>query len=143
MSDEEKGRQLLAEAEKKVKSGGGMLGGIFGYVHQSGVSLQNSSLSCNLYSGGGSSKVDEAIDLYCKAANQFKMAKNWNAAGKAFSAAADLHLNKQKNKHEAATMLVDAANCVRKVDPNGMFTSITESVAIRNEICWCFEMCFL
>ncbi len=78
-------------------------------------------------SGGGSSRIDEAVDLYCKAANAFKMAKNWSAAGKAFCTAADLQLNKQKNKHEAATILIDAANCVRKDDPSGTLKSNEDS----------------
>lgn len=57
------------------------------------------------------------------------MAKNWSAAGKAFQQAADLQLNKQKNKHEAATQLIDAANCVRKVDQNGLLLGIILLIA--------------
>lgn len=63
----------------------------------------------------GGSKVDEAIDLYIRAANSFKIAKSWNDAGAAFTEAANLHL-KQNNKHDGAMIYVDAANCFRKTD---------------------------
>ena len=31
-----------------------------------------------MYSGGSSSKVDEAIELYNRGANSYKMAKKWD-----------------------------------------------------------------
>uniref|UniRef100_A0A3P9PR54 NSF attachment protein beta n=1 Tax=Poecilia reticulata TaxID=8081 RepID=A0A3P9PR54_POERE len=49
--------QLMADADKKVKSSGSFLGGMF---------------------GGGHHKVEEACEMYCRAANMFKMAKNWS-----------------------------------------------------------------
>lgn len=51
--------QLLADADKRVKSSGSFLGGMF---------------------GGGPQKVEEACEMYCRAANMFKMAKNWSGA---------------------------------------------------------------
>uniref|UniRef100_A0A8C9RE47 N-ethylmaleimide-sensitive factor attachment protein, alpha b n=1 Tax=Scleropages formosus TaxID=113540 RepID=A0A8C9RE47_SCLFO len=47
---------LIAEAEKKLKSSQSFFGTLF----------------------GGSSKVEEACDMYARAANMFKMAKNWS-----------------------------------------------------------------
>ncbi|KAI2798513.1 hypothetical protein RDWZM_009765 [Blomia tropicalis] len=91
----QKGADFLEEAQKKLKGSTGFLGSIF----------------------GGGSKVDEAIDLYVRAANSFKIAKKWNEAGNAFCEAAQLHL-KQANKHDAGTLYVDASNCFKKVDPN-------------------------
>uniref|UniRef100_A0A8C4I6M9 N-ethylmaleimide-sensitive factor attachment protein, beta b n=1 Tax=Dicentrarchus labrax TaxID=13489 RepID=A0A8C4I6M9_DICLA len=49
--------QLMADADKKVKSSGSFLGGMF---------------------GGGPHKVEEACEMYCRSANMFKMAKNWS-----------------------------------------------------------------
>ncbi|KAH0631527.1 hypothetical protein JD844_005892 [Phrynosoma platyrhinos] len=67
---------------------------------------------------GGSSRVEEACDIYARAANMFKMAKNWSAAGNAFCQAAQLHLQLQ-NKHDAAMSFVDAGNAFKKADPQG------------------------
>ena len=88
----------MLQAEKKLKSSQGFIGSLF----------------------GGSQKVDEAIELYVRAANSFKMAKNWMAAGKAFCEAAKVNLQ-QNVKHEAASNYNDAATCFKKADANGKF----------------------
>uniref|UniRef100_A0A671U3L7 NSF attachment protein beta n=1 Tax=Sparus aurata TaxID=8175 RepID=A0A671U3L7_SPAAU len=62
--------QLMADADKKVKSSGSFLGGMF---------------------GGGHHKVEEACEMYCRAANMFKMAKNWSEAIKCLNAAVDIY----------------------------------------------------
>uniref|UniRef100_A0A8C6TVZ3 N-ethylmaleimide-sensitive factor attachment protein, beta b n=1 Tax=Neogobius melanostomus TaxID=47308 RepID=A0A8C6TVZ3_9GOBI len=62
--------QLMADADKKVKSTGSFLGGMF---------------------GGGSHKVEDACEMYCRSANMFKMAKNWNEAIKCLNAAIDIY----------------------------------------------------
>ncbi|XP_022379665.1 alpha-soluble NSF attachment protein isoform X3 [Enhydra lutris kenyoni] len=49
---------LLAEAERKVKNSQSFFSGLF----------------------GGSSKIEEACEIYTRAANMFKMAKNWSEA---------------------------------------------------------------
>lgn len=49
----------------------------------------------------------------------FKMAKNWSAAGSAFYEAAELHA-KAGSRHDAANNYVDAANCFKKSDINGI-----------------------
>ncbi|XP_030628792.1 N-ethylmaleimide-sensitive factor attachment protein, beta b isoform X3 [Chanos chanos] len=61
--------QLMAEADKKVKSSGSFLGGMF----------------------GGNHKVEEACEMYARAANMFKMAKNWNEAINCLNAAIDIY----------------------------------------------------
>lgn len=71
------------------------------------------------YFSGGSSRVEEAIECYQRAANMFKMAKKWGSAGNAFCEAATLY-SKLGSRHDAATNYVDAANCYKKSDPNGM-----------------------
>uniref|UniRef100_A0A7N8WK51 N-ethylmaleimide-sensitive factor attachment protein, beta b n=1 Tax=Mastacembelus armatus TaxID=205130 RepID=A0A7N8WK51_9TELE len=64
---EKEAAQLMADADKKVKSSGSLLGGMF---------------------GGGRHKVEEACEMYCRAANMFKIAKNWSGAIVCF-----LHIN--------------------------------------------------
>ncbi|KAF5924982.1 hypothetical protein HPG69_008657, partial [Diceros bicornis minor] len=56
--------------------------------------------------------------MYTRAANMFKMAKNWSAAGNAFCQAAKLHMQLQ-SKHDSATSFVDAGNAYKKADPQG------------------------
>uniref|UniRef100_A0A8C2CLQ9 Alpha-soluble NSF attachment protein-like n=1 Tax=Cyprinus carpio TaxID=7962 RepID=A0A8C2CLQ9_CYPCA len=55
---EKEAMALMAEAEKKMKSSQSFFGSLF----------------------GGSSKMEDACDLYGRAANMFKMAKNWSEA---------------------------------------------------------------
>lgn len=93
MSNEEKAIELIAQAEKKVKSSQGFLGGLF----------------------GGASKLEDATEMYINAGNMFKMAQKWSAAGKAFLEAAHLQINLQ-SKHEAGQRYVDAGNCFKKTD---------------------------
>uniref|UniRef100_A0A7N8WLX0 N-ethylmaleimide-sensitive factor attachment protein, alpha b n=1 Tax=Mastacembelus armatus TaxID=205130 RepID=A0A7N8WLX0_9TELE len=52
---EKEAMALMADAEKKLKSSQSFFGALF----------------------GGSSKLEEACDMYVRAANMFKMAKNW------------------------------------------------------------------
>ncbi|CAD5118496.1 DgyrCDS7193 [Dimorphilus gyrociliatus] len=106
---EKKAQDLMAQAEKKTKSGG-----IFGMF-------------------GGSSKSEEAAELYDRAANSFKMAKNWNGAGKAFSQSAQIYL-KLNSKHEAASHYVDAGNAYKKCDVNEAVSCITKAIEIYTDM---------
>ena len=110
--EEMEARKLLADADKKAAGKGGFLAGVF---------------------GGGSSRVDDAIELYCKAANFFKMAKNWSEAGNAFDKAAKLSLTAD-NKLEAFTKFSDASNCYKKVDANRSLECLKQAVAIQTEM---------
>jgi len=62
---------------------------------------------------GGSSKWEDASDMYTKAANLFKMEKKWDRAGESYCRAAECHL-KLQSKHEAASNYINAANCYKK-----------------------------
>ncbi|XP_074471531.1 N-ethylmaleimide-sensitive factor attachment protein, beta b [Sebastes fasciatus] len=104
--------QLMADADKKVKSSGSFLGGMF---------------------GGGPQKVEEACEMYCRAANMFKMAKNWSAAGGAFCKAARLHMQLQ-NKHDCATSFIDAGNAYKKSDPNEAIKCLNASIEIYTDM---------
>uniref|UniRef100_A0AAY4CG75 Beta-soluble NSF attachment protein n=1 Tax=Denticeps clupeoides TaxID=299321 RepID=A0AAY4CG75_9TELE len=66
---EKEAMQLMAEADKKVKSSGSFLGGMF----------------------GGNHKVEDACEMYARAANMFKMAKNWSEAINCLNAAIEIY----------------------------------------------------
>ncbi|KAG9457016.1 hypothetical protein H6P81_001524 [Aristolochia fimbriata] len=70
------------------------------------------------------SKHEDAADLYDKAANCFKLAKNWDRAGAVYIKLSSCHL-KLESKHEAASAYVDAANCYKK-------TSTQEAISCLN-----------
>jgi len=83
--------------------------------------------------GGGSNKTEEAIELYLQAANKFKMAKKWSAAGNAFKEAASLH-QKNQSKLDASTNFVEAANCYKKSDPNEAVNSLMKAIEIYTDM---------
>ncbi|OQR75085.1 soluble NSF attachment protein-like [Tropilaelaps mercedesae] len=111
MADHElKAKQLMHEAEKKLKPSG-FLSGIF----------------------GGGARVDEACELYSRAGNTFKMAKNWLQAGNAFREAANLH-RKSGNRHEAGSALVDAAKCYKSCEPTQAVECLKKAVEIYTDM---------
>ncbi|GBN07326.1 hypothetical protein AVEN_220662-1, partial [Araneus ventricosus] len=85
-----KGEQLMIEAEAMLNQDGGMCCGKKGRV-----------------------RSEEACMLYVKAANAFKMAKEWHKAGNAFAEAATIEL-KNERKTESAMHFVEAAKCYKK-----------------------------
>lgn len=110
--NEQKAMQLVADAEKKLKSAQGFLGSLF---------------------GSKSSRVEEACEMYARAANMFKMAKKWSAAGSAFCEAANLHV-KCGNRHDAATCYVDAGNCYKKSDPQEAINCLLKAIEIYTDM---------
>ncbi|XP_047102083.1 alpha-soluble NSF attachment protein [Schistocerca piceifrons] len=109
--NEQKAMQLMAEAEKKLNSSKGFFGSLF----------------------GGSSKLEEAVECYQRAANMFKMAKKWGQAGNAFCEAANLHA-KSGSRHDAATNFVDAANCYKKSEPERAVASLLRAIEIYTDM---------
>jgi len=97
----EKARALIAQAEKRLAS-------------------------WSLFS---SNKFDDAAELFSKAANLFKVSKNWNEAGGAFERTAQCHL-KLQSAHEAASSYQDAANCYKKFDSARAVLLYSEAVAV-------------
>ncbi|XP_048831473.1 N-ethylmaleimide-sensitive factor attachment protein, beta a isoform X1 [Brienomyrus brachyistius] len=108
---EEEALRLMAEADKKMKSSTSFLGGMF----------------------GGSHKVEEACEMYARAANMFKMAKNWSAAGNAFRQVAKIHMQLQ-NKHDSATSFIDAGTAYKKVDPQEAINCLSAAIDIYTDM---------
>ncbi|XP_013984432.1 alpha-soluble NSF attachment protein isoform X3 [Salmo salar] len=102
---------LMTEADKKMKSSRG-----FGTLF-----------------GGSSRKYEEACDMYVRAANMFKMAKNWSAAGNAFSQAAHLHLQ-MDNKLDGAINFLDAGNAFKKADPQEAINCLNQAIDIYTDM---------
>ncbi|XP_076867282.1 N-ethylmaleimide-sensitive factor attachment protein, alpha a isoform X1 [Brachyhypopomus gauderio] len=108
---EKEAMALIAEADKKMKTSGSFFGTFF----------------------GSSSKAEEACDMYVRAANMFKMAKNWHAAGDAFCKAAKLQLQIQ-SKHDAAMHFIDAGNAYKKADPQEAIKCLTRAIDIYTDM---------
>jgi len=102
MSQDSKAHDLVAKAEKKMNA-------------------------WSLF--GGTSKYEDASEMFTKAANLFKVSKNWNDAGAAFEQTAHCHL-KCSSGHEAATAYSDAANCYKKTDSGRAILLYKEAVEI-------------
>lgn len=114
-TNEQKAQMLVAEAEKKLSGSKSFFSSLFGYVKFT-LNLLYFAVTHTVYRG--SSKLEDAVECYQRAANLFKMAKNWPQAGHAFCEAAELQA-KAGSRHDAATNYVDAANCYKKTDING------------------------
>ncbi|KAH0621890.1 hypothetical protein JD844_023611 [Phrynosoma platyrhinos] len=71
--------------------------------------------------------------MYTRAANMFKIAKNWSAAGNAFCQAAKLHMQLQ-SKHDAATCFVDAGNAYKKADPQEAINCLNTAIDIYTDM---------
>ncbi|XP_020109816.1 alpha-soluble NSF attachment protein [Ananas comosus] len=79
------------------------------------------------------SKYEDAADLFDKAGNSFKLAKNWERAGAVYIKLANCHL-KLESKHEAASAYVDAANCYKKISPKDAAQALNQAVNLFLEI---------
>lgn len=88
---------------------------------------------CFCSNRGGSNRLEEAVECYIRAANMFKMAKNWSQAGKAFHEAAGLHA-KAGSRHDAATNYVDASNCYKKTDPVEAVNALLKAIEIYTDM---------
>ncbi|XP_050178699.1 alpha-soluble NSF attachment protein-like [Myiozetetes cayanensis] len=108
---EEEAKRLLSEADRKVRGASSFLGALF----------------------GGSSRLEEACECYTRAANLFKMAKNWSEAGSAFCRASRLHEQLQ-SKPDAASRLVDAANAFKKCDPQEAVSCLLRAIDIYTDM---------
>ncbi|NWS53876.1 SNAB protein, partial [Chunga burmeisteri] len=114
--------QLMAEAEKRLSAP------VLGPAFQSGTASGALSLHFR-----GNTRVEEACEMYTRAANMFKIAKNWSAAGNAFCQAAKLHMQLQ-SKHDSATSFVDAGNAYKKADPQEAINCLNAAIDIYTDM---------
>lgn len=78
-------------------------------------------------------KYEDAEELYSKAANQLKVAKQWDAAGAAFEKAAQCHL-KMQSPHDAARSYQDAAMCYKKTNTQQAVLLYKEVVSLHIDL---------
>lgn len=64
----------------------------------------------------GSAKYEDAVELYEKAAAQYKMSKNWAEAGAVYRACAELYRDKLKEPHDESVAYENAAKAFKNVD---------------------------
>lgn len=76
-----------------------------------------------------SPKYDAAAEAFNKAVNQFKLLKNWQAAGDAYLKVAECN-SLEGSEHETAVAYQNAANCYKKIDNDLALKYYDEAVAI-------------
>ncbi|KAJ3094747.1 hypothetical protein HDU96_001492 [Phlyctochytrium bullatum] len=101
---EKEARSLLEEAEKKAKWTGWF----------------------------GANKLDEASELYARAANSFKLAKLWKEAGDAFISQANVLL-KMGEKDEASSAYINASKAFKKTHPLDAVNALQQAVQLLTE----------
>lgn len=79
-----------------------------------------------------SSKFEDAAELFEKAANNFKMAKNYNGASQAFKSKADCDI-RMGNHYHAATGLVAAADILKKDSPEEALALYEQTIGLFGE----------
>ncbi|KAM7499420.1 hypothetical protein LguiA_023834 [Lonicera macranthoides] len=79
------------------------------------------------------SKYEDAVELFEKAANAFKLAKSWDQAGSVYVKLANCHI-KLESKHEAANAYADAAHCYKKTNTEESISCLEQSVNMFMEI---------
>jgi len=121
MGDKEsEGAALLQEAEDAMNTPVGFFASLFGG------------------SGSGSANAEKAADLYVKAGNCYKLAKNYRQAGMAYSKAAAAHQTASKaaglGSYEAASKYSDAAKMFRQAgDADRAQAEYRQAVALHSD----------
>lgn len=116
-SNKQKAMQLIADADRKLFPGSGLL----------------NRLAMSIGVSSRSQTMEDAIDLYVRAGNMLKMEKDWQEAGKTFSKCGDLYLE-MDSKHDAATKYTDASNCYKKCNPQEAVNCLLKAVNIYTDM---------
>ncbi|CAH6720699.1 alpha-soluble NSF attachment protein [[Candida] jaroonii] len=102
-------KQIINEAEKLLKPQSGLM---------------------SFFSGGSQSyRSEEATDLYIQAANQYRLMKDFDNAGKQFVKAANIQKS-LKNHNDVANNLVEAYKCFKDVSPHEAIDSLSQAIHI-------------
>lgn len=75
-------------------------------------------------------KIEDAAELYDKAANAFKVGGFYHEAGDMYQKSADLYRDKLKQNGEAAKALKDAGMCYKKTSPADAIAAYQSAVTI-------------
>lgn len=115
-SNKEKAKQLIGEADRKLFPGSGLMTKVF-----------------SVFGSNNQARVEDAVELYTRAANILKMEKEWSEAGKIFCKIADLSME-TGNKHDAATRYIDASNCFRKCNSTEAVNCLLKAINIYTDM---------
>ncbi|KAK6200216.1 N-ethylmaleimide sensitive factor attachment protein, alpha [Scheffersomyces amazonensis] len=99
---------FLAEAEKLLKPQSGLL---------------------SFFSGGSSTRQEDACDFIIQAANSYRLKKQFELAGHQFIRAADIQ-SKLNNHNDSANHLVEAYKCYKGVSPSDAIDALTRAIHI-------------
>jgi len=105
--EEIRAKELISKAEKALKSGWGWF--------------------------SSSTKYEDAFTLYSKAANNYKIAKNWENAGRCFVLCADMKSQSQ-SQFDAASQYILAAEMYQRVDPSIAVGHYSKAISLFTEI---------
>uniref|UniRef100_A0A3Q4AP03 Uncharacterized protein n=1 Tax=Mola mola TaxID=94237 RepID=A0A3Q4AP03_MOLML len=113
---EKEATALMAEADKKMKSSQSFFGALF----------------------GGPSKMEEACDIYVRAANMYKMAKNWCEAINCLNRAIEIYTDMVNTHHISIaeiyeTELVDIDKAIAHYEQAGDYYKGEESTSSANK----------
>lgn len=81
----------------------------------------------------GGDKWEDSLSMLEKAANLYKMSKNWDEAGQTYIKSVQCHM-KLGSKYEAANAYQNAANCFRKDNKEEAINCMTQAISIFTEI---------
>lgn len=115
-TNKEKAEKLIADANRKLFPGSGLITKIF-----------------SAFGSDKSSHIEDAIELYGRAANIYKMEREWSEAGKIFVKIAEL-ASDNGNTFEASTKFVDAANCYKKCNQVEAVNCLVKSINILTDM---------
>eukprot|EP00051_Salpingoeca_urceolata_P032398 m.15523 g.15523 ORF g.15523 m.15523 type:complete len:289 (+) comp5042_c0_seq1:319-1185(+) len=104
-----------------------------GLIAQAQKRMQSSSSFFSSITGSSSAKQEEAADLYKRAANQYKIRKEWKPAGDCFVEAARIHEQLQV-MHEIAQAYNEAATCYKKVDQDAYVSALQSVVRVYSDM---------
>ncbi|KAL9640818.1 MAG: hypothetical protein Q9164_000053 [Protoblastenia rupestris] len=78
--------------------------------------------------GGKTDKYENAVDLYTKAANAFRLQQNGTEAGRAYEQAAALQKNKLNEPDDMANTLQEAYKAYRKTSPQDAARVLSQAI---------------
>ncbi|XP_071732267.1 alpha-soluble NSF attachment protein-like [Rutidosis leptorrhynchoides] len=79
------------------------------------------------------SKLEDAADLYEKAANFYKLGKSWDQAGAVYVKLAECFI-KLDSKHDAANAYADAGHCYKKTNTTECVSRLEQALEIFMEL---------
>lgn len=80
-------------------------------------------------SGSSNDRLEDASDLYIQAANQYRLAKEFNNAGNQFVKASELQ-EKLGNHNDVANNLVEAYKCYKTTSPTDAIEALSKAIHI-------------